>query len=53
LDAKLTYRDIWMPGLNLDVFAWNLADKDYLLPGTYSTTEGEGFSSMIMITKRW
>jgi outer membrane receptor protein involved in Fe transport len=53
VDAKLTYRDIWMPGLNLDMYAWNLADKEYLLPGTYSAIEGEGFNSMIMITKRW
>jgi outer membrane receptor protein involved in Fe transport len=53
VDAKLTVRDIWSPGIDLDVFVWNLADKEYLVPGTYSTIEGEPFETMIMISKRW
>jgi outer membrane receptor for monomeric catechols len=53
LDAKLTCRDVWTPGVDLEFFVWNLADKDYLLPGTYSTIEGEPFETLIMISKRW
>lgn len=53
MDSSLAFRDVWMPGLDLHFSIRNLADKQYLLPGTYSTIDGDPFSAMVMLTKRW
>jgi outer membrane receptor protein involved in Fe transport len=52
-DMKATLRDVGMTGLDLELFLWNIADKKYPLPGTYSVIEGEGFSGMLMVKKRF
>jgi outer membrane receptor protein involved in Fe transport len=53
VDATVTVRDIVVSGLDMQLYMWNLTDKDYRVPGTYSTIEGEPFSWRLMLTKRW
>ncbi len=52
-DMKATLRDVGMPGLDLELFLWNITDRDYRLPGTYSTIRGEAISGMLMIKNRF
>ncbi len=53
VDATLTCRDIWGSGVDLEIFTWNLLDKSYQTPGTYSAIEGKPFEALIMISKHW
>lgn len=52
-DMTVTYRDLLFPGLETSLLFKNITDKDYRVPGTYSTIAGEPFSMLILITKRW
>ncbi len=53
LDASVTVRDVLFPGLDLQLAARNLLDKDFEVPGTYSAVSGEPFSFSVMLRKRW
>lgn len=53
VDMKATLRDMGMAGLDLEFFLWNITDRSYRLPGTYSVIKGEGFSGMLMVKKRF
>lgn len=53
LDVAFTAEDIIMPGLELCIYLNNVTDKDYRVPGSYSTIDGEPFSALIMLKKRW
>jgi outer membrane receptor protein involved in Fe transport len=52
-DMKATLRDVGMAGLDLELFLWNVTDKDYRLPGTYSVIDGDAFSAMVMVKRRF
>ena len=53
LDLSATIRDFVLSGLELEFSVRNLTDKEYGTPGTYSTIEGEPFSAVVMLRKRW
>ncbi len=53
LDMAFTAKDIVIPGLELSVYLKNVTDKNYRLPGTYSTIDGEPFSALILLKKSW
>lgn len=53
VDLKATLRDVGMTGMDLELFLWNITDRDYRLPGTYGIIEGEAFSGMLMVKKRF
>lgn len=53
VDMAFTVRDIVTPGLDVNLYLKNITDKDYLIPGTYSTIEGEPFSVQILLKKSW
>ncbi len=52
-DAAATVRDILLPGLDLRLYMKNITDREYNLPGTNSTIEGEPFSLQLMLIKKW
>lgn len=52
-DASLTIKDILNPGLDVSLYLKNITDREYRVPGTYSTIEGDPFSVRILVTKRW
>jgi outer membrane receptor protein involved in Fe transport len=53
VDMALTTRDVVTPGLDLSLYLKNITDKKYQIPGTYSTIEGEPFSVLIFLSKKW
>jgi outer membrane receptor protein involved in Fe transport len=53
LDLTTTIRDLVLPDFELEFSIRNLTDKKYDTPGTYSTIEGEPFSAVVMLRKRW
>ena len=53
LDLTTTIRDVVFSGLELEFSIRNLTDEEYDTPGTYSTIEGEPFSAVVMLRKRW
>jgi outer membrane cobalamin receptor len=38
---------------DLDLYVENLADHDYVVPGTYTFTEGKGFNAGVKATLHW
>ena len=53
LDLSMVARDFLTPGFDLNLYVKNLADKDYQVPGIYSTIDGEPFSVIIRLKKTW
>ena len=53
VDMAFSARDIVIPGLDLSLYLKNVTDKDYQIPGTYSTIDGDPFSILIRLTKSW
>ena len=53
VDMAFTVTDIVTPGLDLNLYLRNITDKDYRVPGTYSTIDGEPFSVQILLKKSW
>ena len=52
-DMALTVRDIMVPGLEFSIHLKNITDKDYQVPGSYSTIDGDPFSMRMMLTVKW
>ena len=46
-------KDIFYPGLDLEIAIRNLFDKDYETPGTYTTIEGDPLTVVLTLRKRW
>ena len=53
IDMAFTARDIVTPGLDVSLYLKNITDKEYQIPGTYSTIDGKPFSILIFLSKRW
>jgi outer membrane receptor protein involved in Fe transport len=53
IDMAFNVRDIATPGLDLNLYLKNITDKEYQIPGTYSTIDGEPFSIRIFLSKKW
>jgi len=53
VDTGLTVRDVFMQGLDLKLFVWNLTDREYAAPGTYSTIDAKPFSAKVLLEMRW
>lgn len=53
VDASATVRDVFLPGLDLEVSVRNLLDKSYQTPGTYSLIEGEPVTLWVEVRKRF
>ena len=53
LDMTGTLKDIFSPGLDLEISIKNLFDKEYVTPGTYSTIDGEPFKIVFTLKKKW
>lgn len=53
LDMSTTIRDIFYPALDLEIAIKNLFEKDYSTPGTYSAIDGDPFTLVLMLKKRW
>jgi len=52
-DLTLTARDLFVPGVDLELAVRNLTDEDYETPGTYTTIPGEPLSATLMLRVRW
>ncbi|MHB9098553.1 MAG: TonB-dependent receptor plug domain-containing protein, partial [Syntrophales bacterium] len=53
LDMSTTFRDIGIPGLDLEISVRNLLDRDYDTPGTYSLIKGDPATLWVGLRKRW
>jgi len=53
LDLNLAARNILDCGLDLECRIFNLTDRDYQLPGTYSVIEGDPLTIHVALTKHW
>jgi hypothetical protein len=53
LDLAATVRDLWRPGLDLELAVRNLTDNAYDTPGTYTTITGAPISATAMLRMRW
>ncbi len=53
LDASVTIEDLFLPGLDLQISGWNLTDRDYETPGTYTVNDGEPVSVEVILKKKW
>lgn len=52
-DASLSLTDVVLPGLDVSLYLKNIADREYRLPGTYTTIDGDEFSVRLLVTKKW
>jgi outer membrane receptor protein involved in Fe transport len=53
LDAAATFRDVGLPGLDLEIFARNALDERHETPGTYTRIEGDPAAAGIILRKKW
>ncbi len=53
LDMNAIFRDIFLPGLDMELSVENLTDTRYETPGTYNTIEGNPFSVKAVFRKKW
>ena len=52
-DASATIKDIFAPGMDLDISIKNIADTYYKNPGTYHAIDGDPFEIEILLRKKW
>ena len=52
-DASATLKDIFAPGMDLDISMKNIADANYKNPGTYHAIDGNPFEIEILLRKKW
>jgi len=53
VDASATFKDFLFDGFELVVSARNLFDKDYNIPGTYTTISGDPLEVTFVARKKW
>lgn len=53
LDMSGTIRDVFVPGLELELSVKNLTNNHYETPGTYTELDGNGFSMEALFRMRW
>lgn len=53
LDMSASLTNILDRGIDLQVSAYNLTDRDYQTPGTYSVIDGDPLSVEVTLRKRW
>jgi len=53
VDLVATVKDIWRPGLDLELAVRNLTDNEYDTPGAYTTITGAPVSATAMLRMRW
>jgi outer membrane receptor protein involved in Fe transport len=53
VDMSTTFRDIGIPGLDLEISVRNLLDANYETPGTYSLIKGDPATLWVGLRKRW
>lgn len=52
-DASISLKNLFSDGLDLEVSAQNLTDRDYEVPGTYGVIDGQPFTVELIMRKRW
>lgn len=53
VDMSATFRDVGIPGLDLELSVRNLLDRNYETPGTYSLIKGDRATLWVELRKRW
>lgn len=52
-DLAVTVRNVGCKGVDAGVYLYNLTDKDYQVPGTYSVIDGDPFALRVLFKKTW